>query len=67
LFKSCESNRRTEARGLKKRHEGKSDGETRIETRVRTRARMEVRIRMRVKTRIEAEWVPSIYLAVMNK
>jgi hypothetical protein len=29
--------------------------------------RIEVRARMRLKMRIEVEWVPSIYLAVINK
>jgi hypothetical protein len=39
----------------------------RIGTRVRTEARMKVRMRIRVKMRMEVEWVPSIYLAVINK
>jgi hypothetical protein len=67
LFRSHEANQRTEARGLKKRHKGKSEGKVRIETRVRTEVGMEVRIRMRSKMIMEAEWVPSIYLAVINK
>jgi hypothetical protein len=55
-------NQITEARGLKRRYEGKSKGEVRIRIRARTEVAMMVIIRIKV-----AEWVPSIYLAIINK
>jgi hypothetical protein len=39
----------------------------RIGIRLRSEVRMKVRMWMRVKMRMEIEWVPSIYLAVINK
>jgi hypothetical protein len=67
LFRSYEVNQRTDARGLKGRHGGKSKGKARTETRVRTNVGMQARMRTRAKMMMEVEWVPSIYLAVINK
>jgi hypothetical protein len=39
----------------------------RIGRRGRTEVQMQVRIRMRVQIRMEAKWVLSIYLVVINK
>jgi hypothetical protein len=63
MFRSCEVNQRTEARGLEKRCRGKGDRGVRTETRVR----MEMRVRMGAKVKMEMEWVPSIYLVEINK
>jgi hypothetical protein len=67
VFRSYEPNQRTEARGLEKRHKGKSKCMDEDGDKVGTEARIKARMRIRMEVRAKAEWVPSIYLAVINE
>jgi hypothetical protein len=66
LFRSHEANQRTEARGLEKRHKGKSKCVDKDRDKSENRGENEGENEDKAKMRMEAEWVPSIYLAVIK-
>jgi hypothetical protein len=67
MFRSCGMSQRTEARRLGKRGRGRVEEGVKMKVRVGMETRMETRTEMRAEVRTKAKWVPSIYLAEINK
>jgi hypothetical protein len=67
MFRRHKPNQTTEVRRLEKRNKGKSNCVDENGEKVGTKVRTKARTRMRIGVRAKVEWVPGIYLAVINK